>query len=123
MTIISAPLNLVSGNGEHVHPSRFPLTFLRLSVELLAQIFAFHILTGCLNTIDELSRRSTQMRNLSYLHLCDEALNCERTWDMLQHFGGTLLYLSRERDLPLLPITINHVLKSENPLSRRAGME
>ena len=52
--------------------------------------------------------------NLSYLHLYYKVLDCERTWNMLQHFGGTLLYLNCERGLCFYPITINHVLKSEN---------
>jgi len=43
------------------------------------------------------------LNNLPYLHLYDEALNCEHTWNMLQHFGGTLLYLARERGLRFYP--------------------
>ena len=41
--------------------SRMLLTFLRLPVELLSQIFAFHFLTG-FKYIDALSRVSTQIR-------------------------------------------------------------
>ena len=41
--------------------------------------------------------------NLSYLHLYYKALDCERTWNMLHHFGGTLLYLNCERGLHFYP--------------------
>jgi len=55
MAIVSAPVNLIyclefsfccrPCDGEHVYPSdRFPLTFLRLPVELLAQILPFAFL-------------------------------------------------------------------------------
>ena len=45
----------------HVHLSDRRLTFLRLPVELLSKIFAFHFLTG-FKYIDTLSQVSTQMR-------------------------------------------------------------
>ena len=45
-------------------------------------------------------------RHCAYSPLIDSLLNnlsCERTWNMLQHFGGTALYLNRKRDLPFYP--------------------
>ena len=75
----------------HVHISDRRLTFLRLPVELLSQIFAYHFLTGFIKSAEKLSQLSTQIR-----------LVC-RLWDAVIISTPSLWVQLRFRKYPTRP--------------------